>query len=151
MMDRFDLEAHLNEIYSSFPESQRRPIVGITGNYEDLTCKLGEGYYQSVVAAGGIPVVIPPVADKDILVGTLEKIDALILSGGGDINPLFAGEEPSMRLHGINQKRDLPELMMARRPANLPIRLRYLQPRSRSKCRRSGTDHIMVKRKKISI
>ena len=120
-MDRFNLQAHLQELYAQFPASHRRPVVGITGNYEDLTCKLGEGYYKSVVAAGGIPMVIPPVADKDVLVGTLEKIDALILSGGGDFNPLFAGEEPLMRLRGINQKRDLPELLMAQLAYNRQI------------------------------
>ena len=123
MTNRFDLQAHLSQIYSQYPESHRLPVIGITGNYEDLTCKLGEGYYKSVVAAGGIPIVIPPVADKDILVGTLERIDALLLSGGGDFNPLFAGEEPSRGLRGINQKRDLPELMMAQLAYNrqLPI------------------------------
>jgi len=120
-MDRFDLEAHLNEVYAAFPAAQHRPIVGITGNYDEQTCKLGEGYYESVVAAGGIPVIIPPVADKDTLVNTLETIDALILSGGGDINPLFANEEPSLRLHGINQKRDLAELMIARLAYNRQI------------------------------
>ena len=120
-MDRFDLQAHLSQIYAEFPESNRLPIIGITGNYKDLTCKLGEGYYKSVVAAGGIPIVIPPIADKDILVGTLERIDALILSGGGDFNPLFAGEEPLRGLHDINQKRDLPELMMAQLAYNRQI------------------------------
>ena len=88
---------------------------------EDLTCKLGRGYYQSVVAAGGVPVVIPPVADKHVIINTLEHIDALILSGGGDINPLWAGEEPSPKLHGINQERDLPELLIARLAYNRQI------------------------------
>ena len=120
-MDKFDLQAHLDDVYAQFPEAQRRPIVGITGNYEDATCKLGEGYYKSVVAAGGVPMIIPPVADKDTLVDTLGQIDALILSGGGDINPLYAGEEPSPKLHGINQKRDLPELMIAQLAYNRQI------------------------------
>ena len=113
-MSRFDLKSHLNDVYSHYPEADKRPVIGITGNYEDLTCKLGRGYYQSVVEAGGVPIVIPPVADKHVIINTLEHIDALILSGGGDINPLWAGEEPSPRLHGINQERDLPELLIAR-------------------------------------
>lgn len=120
-MSRFDLQSHLNDVYAHFPEAEKRPVVGITGNYEDLTCKLGQGYYQSVVEAGGVPVVIPPVADKHVIVNTLEHIDALILSGGGDINPLWAGEEPSVKLHGINQTRDLPELMIARLAYNRQI------------------------------
>ena len=120
-MSRFELQSHLNDVYAHFPEAEKRPVIGITGNYEDLTCKLGRGYYQSVVAAGGVPVVIPPVADKHVIVNTLEHIDALILSGGGDINPLWAGEEPSPMLHGINQERDLPELLIARLAYNRQI------------------------------
>jgi len=119
----FDLQAHLNEVYATYPASLRQPVIGITGNYEDLTCKLGKGYYQSVVRAGGVPLIIPPVADKDVLMNTLDHIDALILSGGGDINPLYAGEEPIPELHGINQERDLPELLITRLAYNrqLPI------------------------------
>ena len=120
-MSRFELQSHLNDVYAHYPEAEKRPVIGITGNYEDLTCKLGRGYYQSVVAAGGVPVVIPPVADKHVIVNTLEHIDALILSGGGDINPLWAGEEPSPKLHGINQERDLPELLIARLAYNRQI------------------------------
>ena len=120
-MSRFDLQSHLNDVYAHFPEAEKRPVIGITGNYDDLTCKLGRGYYQSVVAAGGVPVVIPPVADKHVIVNTLEHIDALILSGGGDINPLWAGEEPTPKLHGINQERDLPELLIARLAYNRQI------------------------------
>lgn len=120
-MKRYDLQAHLDAIYSHYPEAERRPIIGITGNYEDLTCKLGQGYYKSVAAAGGVPVIIPPVADQDVLVNTLNHIDALILSGGGDVNPLFVGEEPSPRLRGINQERDLPEMLITRLAYNRQI------------------------------
>ena len=122
-MGGFDLQSYLGDVYAHFPEAEDRPVIGITGNYEDLTCKLGQGYYQSVVAAGGVPVVIPPVVDQDVIINTLEHIDALLLSGGGDVNPLWAGEEPSPLLHGINQERDLPELLITRLAYNrqLPI------------------------------
>jgi len=120
-MKNFDLNTYLADIYSRYPEAGRRPVIGITGNYEDLTCKLGRGYYQSVIAAGGIPVVVPPSADTDVVAGTLEHIDGLILSGGGDINPLWAGEEPVPQLHAINQERDLPELLITRLAYNRQI------------------------------
>ncbi len=123
MKQPFSLQQHVDAVYSSFPAAPRRPVIGITGNYESPACSLGRGYYQSVVAAGGVPLVIPPVADKEVLVNTLDRIDALILSGGGDINPLWTGEEPSPRLGGINGERDLPELLITRLAYNrqLPI------------------------------
>ena len=120
-MNKFDLQAQLDKAYTRYPEAGRRPVIGITGNYDDLSCKLGQGYYKSVVEAGGVPLVIPPVADMDTLVNTLAHIDGLILSGGGDINPLFGGEQPSPRLHGINQERDLPELLITRLAYNRQI------------------------------
>ena len=110
-------------MYGGFPAARRQPVVGITGNYEDLTCKLGRGYYQSVIRAGGTPVIIPPSADKAVLMNTLDHIDALILSGGGDINPLYSGVEPQPGLRGINSERDLPELLITRLAYNrqMPI------------------------------
>ena len=111
----------LTEIYRSFPEAERRPVIGITGNYGEKGCELGPGYYQSVIRAGGVPLVIPPCADKDIIINSLDSIDALILSGGGDANPLFFGEEPSPKLHGINAERDLPELLTIRLAYNRQI------------------------------
>ena len=121
MNNYFDLQQHLDTVYARFPEADRQPVIGITGNYDDLTCKLGQGYYKSVVAAGGVPVIIPPVADTDTIVNTLERIDGLILSGGGDFNPLWTGEEPSTKLGGINKERDLPELLITRLAYNRQI------------------------------
>ena len=59
-------------------------------------------------------MIIPPFDDKDALLATLDHIDGLLLSGGGDINPLYLGEEPSPALHSINPRRDFCELMLAR-------------------------------------
>ena len=120
-MGKFDLQSYLDNVYSRFPEAEYQPVIGITGNYEDNICKLSHGYFQSVVEAGGVPMIIPPVEDANTLDNTLDRIDALILSGGGDINPLFGGDEPSPRLRGINQKRDLPELMITRLAYNRQI------------------------------
>ncbi len=113
-METFDLEAHLREVYAQYPAAPAKPVIGITANYADDSCKLGRGYYQSVIEAGGTPVVIPPSADTAVLMNTLDHIDALILSGGADINPLWSGEEPAPGLGGINRERDLPELLITR-------------------------------------
>lgn len=113
-MDRFDIDAHLESAYADFPEAQERPVIGITGNYASPECKLAEGYYKSVVAAGGTPLIIPPVADTAAIISALDRVDALLLSGGADINPLFCGEEPQPALHSINSERDLPELLTIR-------------------------------------
>lgn len=97
--------------------------MGITANYSDGDATLRDRYYWQIVAAGGTPVIVPPVADKDVIANTLDHIDALLLSGGGDFNPLWADEQPSPRLHSINAERDLAELLTTRLAYNrqMPI------------------------------
>ena len=116
-----DGKGRLEGVYGTFPEAQSRPVIGITANYNDGNSMLADGYYKKVVAAGGVPLLIPPLDDTDAIINTLDRIDALILSGGGDYNPLFCGEEPSPRLHSINGERDLPELLITRLAYNRQI------------------------------
>lgn len=120
-MKSFDIQSSLDDIYARYPEATRQPVIGLTGNFADGDARLCEQYYMSVVRAGGTPVIIPPVADKDVIINTLDKIDGLVLTGGGDINPLWAGEEPSPRLHGINHMRDKAELLTVRLAYNRQI------------------------------
>lgn len=91
-----------------------KPLIGITGNFGDKGCELAKGYYQSILEAGGSPVVIPPHSDAQALSALLDTVDGLLLSGGSDMNPLLVGEEPIPQLHGINAERDVPELMLIR-------------------------------------
>ena len=121
MNHRFDWQSQLAKAYASYPEAPKKPVIGLTGNFNDQTCMLKDGYYKSVWRAGGIPVIIPPLADTDAIINTLEHIDGLLLTGGADYNPLYAGEEPSPRLGGINAERDLPELLITQLAYNRQI------------------------------
>lgn len=121
MKSKFDWGARLDEIYAHYPEASEQPVIGITGNYGEGACKLGEYYYKAVMKSGATPIIIPPLADADAIVNTLEHIDGLILSGGGDFNPLFCGEDPMPGLGGINSERDLPELLITRLAYNRQI------------------------------
>ena len=111
MMEPFDIKGRLDDVYSRFPEAEAKPLIGLTGNFADGEARLADRYYKSVAQAGGIPVIIPPLADKDAIINTLDILDGLILTGGGDVNPLWVGEEPSPRLHSINRERDEAELL----------------------------------------
>lgn len=123
MNSKFNWQLILDNVYDRFPEASRRPVIGITSNYADGEERLSRYYYKSVEKAGGVPLVIPPSADTDTIINTLNHIDALLLSGGSDFNPLYCGEEPSARLHSINSERDLPELLVTRLAYNrqMPI------------------------------
>lgn len=120
-MKPFDLNGCLNDVYSHYPEAGRKPVIGLTGNFAEGETRLVERYYKGIAEAGGVPVVIPPLADKDVIINTLDSLDGLMLTGGGDINPLWAGEEPSPRLHSINRERDEAELLAVRLAYNRQI------------------------------
>ncbi len=120
-MENFNLQSHLDDIYAHFPEADQQPLIGITGNFNDGETTLSKRYYDSVIKAGGVPVVIPPVADRHVLANTLDQLDGLLLSGGADLNPLWTGDEPSTQLHRINEERDLPELLITRLAYNRQI------------------------------
>ncbi len=117
----FNLNNHIEDVCSRFPEGKRKPVIGLTSNHHDIDAVLRERYYEQVVAAGGVPVIIPPVSDSNVIIETLEHIDALILTGGGDHDPRWMGEEISELLGNINEKRDLPELLIARLAYNRQI------------------------------
>lgn len=98
---------------SRYPAWRGSPVIGITANFKDGNAALAEAYYASVLEAGGTPLIIPPYAGRDALVETLHHIDALLLSGGADIDPRYVGEEPDYALlHAINPKRDEQEILL---------------------------------------
>ena len=120
-MKDFRLQSHLDNIHRDFPIDGYRPRIGITANFEGMDATLRHAYYNQIVDAGGTPVIIPPVAHGGVIANTLDSLDGLLLSGGGDYNPLWAGEEPQQGLHAINARRDLPELLLTRLAYNRQI------------------------------
>lgn len=119
----FDIDTAYAALHNRFPNHTDHPVIGITGNFSDGNLMLAPGYYTSVLKAGGIPFVIPPFEDEDVLVKLLDEVDGILLTGGADINPLFLHEEPIKELHGINPHRDRQELLLARLAANRQIPL----------------------------
>lgn len=117
----FNLNTIFDNLYASAPDTKRKPVIGLTSNFNDGNACLAEHYYSQIVSLGGVPVIIPPIYNKEIIRETLDRIDGLILTGGADFNPLYCGEEPSESLHAINAHRDLPEIAITRMAYNRQI------------------------------
>ena len=117
----FDIEAEYDALHNRFPNHKDAPVIGITGNFSEGNLTLAPGYYTSILKAGGIPFIIPPFENTDILISLLDSLDGLLLTGGADINPLFLKEEPVKELHNINPFRDRQELLLTRLAANRQI------------------------------
>jgi putative glutamine amidotransferase len=80
-------------------------------------------YVRSVLAAGGVPIILSPVLGPAYAMRALDGVDGLLLSGGEDIHPAWYGAEPSPHLYPPSRERDLFELALfaAARQRELPI------------------------------
>ena len=97
-----------------------KPYIGITcGTFRDRDwCPpaniLRKTYTDAVVAAGGAPFLIPVVEDEAVLRARYERLDGVLLSGGGDVEPMHYGEHPIDELGTVDPPRDALELPLAR-------------------------------------
>jgi len=93
------------------------PMIGISaycelarwGVWEAQAMVLPRRYADRVSAAGGIPVLLPPVPDIE---EALDRLDAVVLSGGGDIDPARYGAPPAAETRSVRAERDTAELAL---------------------------------------
>ncbi|MDD3852589.1 MAG: type 1 glutamine amidotransferase [Syntrophomonadaceae bacterium] len=90
------------------------PIIGITcsKNCQDSSYYLKDYYITSVQQAGGIPVLLPPSDETEAIAEYLKFCQGIILSGGGDVDPVYWGELPGPELGEIDPQRDQFELQL---------------------------------------
>ncbi|MDR1813760.1 MAG: membrane dipeptidase [Tannerella sp.] len=111
----------LNRVVDNYSLPASRPLIGISANRKDGMSCLAEPYYESVVMAGGAPVIVPVTTDIETLTSIVETLDGLIFSGGGDFDPKFLGEEPVPQLDGVDAYRDEYDLTLLRLAFNRQI------------------------------
>jgi len=71
-------------------------------------------YAQAVALAGGIPVLIPPLADLPDASAIAGWLDGLLLAGGSDLDPSLYGEVPAPEASVPEPERDHLELALIR-------------------------------------
>ncbi|MDA1192625.1 MAG: gamma-glutamyl-gamma-aminobutyrate hydrolase family protein [Candidatus Poribacteria bacterium] len=111
-----------------------RPVVGITCQFDpspsnrsaetmDGTHRLPDAYVRAVREAGGLPILLPTTHASEVRVEYLRTVDALIFSGGGDLDPYLFGEDPIPALGDVDPLRDEFELGLCEDALdmNLPI------------------------------
>ncbi len=81
---------------------------------EQRLTSLYDLYVDAITRAGGLPVVLAH-ADPADAVAMLDRFDALMLPGGGDIDPGHYGEAAAAEnLYGIRPESDLFEMALVR-------------------------------------
>jgi putative glutamine amidotransferase len=109
-----------------------RPVIGICTALEHARWTVWEreafllsrAYVDAIQAAGGLALMVPP----DVATGSdpdavLERLDALVLAGGADVDPASYGAAPHPCTRGTRPERDAAEIPLARRAleGDLPL------------------------------
>lgn len=82
-------------------KNKKKPVIGITARVEkDQMYTLDPVYGRAILQSGGLPLIVPIVDEEDIP-ALCERLDGLIVTGGGDINPTLYGEEPHLKLGAV--------------------------------------------------
>jgi len=107
------------------------PVIGLT-TYRDNAAwsawrqhadVLPAQYATAVEETGGVPLLLPPVAQVAAAVTVVDRLDALVVSGGADVEPIRYGAEPHPRTAGWREDRDAWEvaLLDAAEAVGLPV------------------------------
>ncbi len=105
------------------------PRVLVSTGIETRTIQLlredaltGRNYSQAVASAGGLPIMVA-VLDPALAPAYVDTADALLLTGGVDVDPQRYGAAPSPHLGAVDERRDAFELALYRafRQAGKPV------------------------------
>jgi putative glutamine amidotransferase len=70
-----------------------KPIIGLNADFRAASqgrssfSFIDAGYYDAILQAGGVPLIIPPIEQEDDLAEALQHIDGVVLVGGADLDP----------------------------------------------------------------
>jgi putative glutamine amidotransferase len=110
----------------------RRPVIGICTALEHARWTVWEreafllsrAYVDAVQEAGGLAFMLPPdaatAADPD---AALDPLDALVLAGGADVDPIAYGAERHRCTTSTRPERDAAEIPLARRAVDRDLPL----------------------------
>ncbi len=95
-----------------------KPVIGLTAFTEPTLQKkrvnVSYHYIESIEMVGGIAFVIPECRHLDTVHAYLDRIDALIISGGVDVSPYLYGENPLKEVTYFSVERDHFEIALVK-------------------------------------
>ena len=102
----------------------KTPLIGITATRSSAgSDRLSIAYAESIIAAGGAPLLVPINFPLQAVPDLLNKLDGLLLSGGGDIDPsVYPANEP-FKCEEVLPERDQLEFEILRQAPqfDLPV------------------------------
>src|SRR6478752_3704583 len=105
------------------PDGGAPPVVGLTmyreqvktGVWDIPAAYLPADYFEGVILAGGVPVLLPPQpVDAGAVNRLLDSLDALVITGGYDLDPAAYGQQPHPTTDQPRTNRDAWEFALLR-------------------------------------
>lgn len=108
---------------------RKKPLIGLNADYrsgkKDLPAYtfLSTGYHDSIVAAGGIPVIVPSMESEDDLGRVLDLLDGFVFVGGADLDPRRDGFMLHPSVRALETRREIFDRTLMRLVADrrLPV------------------------------
>lgn len=102
---------------------QKKPLIGLNADFRPAKqdspafSYLSAGYYDSILATGGIPVILPPMENVDDLNPVLDILDGFVLIGGADLDPRRDGFMRHPAVRPMDNRREAFDRMLMKQVA----------------------------------
>ena len=102
------------------PAMKNRPLIGINTDYRAsakgraLHSFMHSGYYDCLLSANAVPVMIPPLIKEHDLAPILDQLDGVLLTGGDDLDPKKMGLSPHPSVTVVPERRETSDRLLCR-------------------------------------
>lgn len=101
----------------------KKPLIGVTAGevydrdhpWTPLAYAQSRTYTDSVIAAGGVPVILPITDDTSVMDEYYARVDGWLFAGGNDLEPILYGEETSEHVTDVSKIRDTLEVYLMKK------------------------------------
>ena len=97
-----------------------RPLIGLNTDYRAVAkgrtphSYMHSGYYDCLLAANALPVMIPPLIKEADLGPILDRLDGVMLTGGDDLDPKKMGLAPHPSVQVIPERRETADRLLCK-------------------------------------
>ena len=101
--------------------ARTRPFIGVSADFyaasktQPAFARVNAGYFDAVLAAGGLPVVLPPLGKEAELEALLDRLDGVVLSGGLDLDPRRQGLPGHSSIQPMAERRELSDRILVQK------------------------------------
>src|SRR4051794_34156639 len=97
-----------------------RPLIGINTDYR-ATAKgrtphgfIHSGYFDCILSANALPVIIPPLVRETDLTPILDRLDGVMLTGGDDLDPRKMNLAPHPSVTVMSDRRESADRLLCK-------------------------------------